>query len=193
MADYYICHDVEKGWVWRGVKQMPVPEIFWLDDTAIPLTKEWQKLIFEMNQPGMTKKQFRGFLGKRTAVANSAGFDEKDPRRDYINKKDLDAPLPKLGKCYTFGGAIVRGVEKDGFLVVETLDGLKAPPTWKELKNKYWLYSTAVIVQKDGATFNFPYRGGLPVFFPLVAIGPVKVRLDLNLKDKPVPLIRRMR
>lgn len=191
MTDYYVCHDKAKGKIWR-VKSMPVPEIFWLDDTSIPLTKEWQEFIFTMNQPGMTKKRYRGFLGKKTAVANSGGFDENDPRADFINLIDLEQPLPRLGKCYTFGGARLRGTVKNGYLIVETLDGSKPPPAWKDIQDKYWLYSTALIVQKDGATFNFPYRGGLPVLFPHVAIGEVKVKLNLNVKDKPIPLIKRI-
>lgn len=191
MSDYYVCHDAEKGLIWRGIKQ-PVPEIFWLKNLSIPLTSAWQRLIYDMNQPGMTPKNFRGFLGKRTAVANSGGFpgdSEKDKRADFINRIDLDAPLPRLGKTYIFGGAKIHGTLKDGWLIVETLDGTKPPPKWADMKAKPWLYSRALIVKADGSTFDFPYRDGAPVLFPLVGIGVIKIKIRQLVKDKPIPYI----
>lgn len=194
MKEYYVAHDIEKGKIWRGIKQA-VPEVYWLNNTAIPLTEAWQKLIYQMNQPGMTKKWFRQNLGWNVAWCNYTGFNEPgDPRKDYINKKDLNNPnarLPFLDKsrCCSM---ILHGKEEDGFLIVETLDGSKPPPSWKELQDKYWLYFYAIEVDKNGRTFNFPYRGGLRVLMPLVAIGTVRIQLNNNIDDKPIPYVTRI-
>lgn len=193
--DFYEAKDIQK-WKpgtkhnWRG-KQMPVPQINWLSNVSIALTEPWQWLFYEMNQPGMTGNSFHGFFGIKTAVANSAGFSESDRRADFINGRDIGAKPPRLGKVYSFGGAILRGKVNGKYIYIETIDSNQKPPTWKDLKPKYWLYCVAKIVRYDGSTFDFPHRGGLPVLFPLVAPGGVvKVLYNHNDPNKPIPWIR---
>lgn len=190
MSEYYVCHDGEKGFIRSAA---PAPEVYWLDGDMVKLTEAWQKLIFEMNQPYMSKKQYRQNLGYNVAWANDTGFNESgDPRRDYINKLDLTAKYPFLDKCRICGGAKIRGVEQDGILTIEVLDGAKPPPKWSDLKLKPWLYFRAWIVRTDGSVIDFPYCAGKPVIMPLVGIPPVRVKLNLNEPDRSTPYIKRV-
>lgn len=187
--EYYVAHDSEKGVIRSAA---PNPEVFWLSDKMVKLTAAWQQLIYDMNQPFMTTKAFRQNLAYNVAWANDTGFNEVgDPRRDYINKLNLEAKYPFLDKCRICGGATIRGTESNGILTVEVLDGSKPPPSWEWLKVRPWLYFRAWIVNVDGSVFDFPYCGGQPLYMPLVGIPSVVVQLNLNVPDKPIPYIVR--
>lgn len=199
VPEYFVCHDFAEVTFPNG-KVMPSkgkvraaapnPEVYWLNETMVKLTAAWQQLIYDMNQPYMTAKAFRGNLRYNVAWANDTGFDEPgDPRRDYINKLNLEAKYPFLDKCRICGGATIRGTEANGMLTVEVLDGSQPPPKWSDLKLKPWLYFRAYIVNTDGSVFDFPYCGGQPLYMPLVGIPPVVVKLNLNEPDKPTPYI----
>lgn len=186
----YVNHDLQKGKLWRSLGKIDVPEVFWLKNLSIPLKKEIQFLVYNLNQPYMSKNQFRRFFGVKTVVANSGGFDkEGDPRADFINKRNLGSPLPVIGKSYVFGGSIIRGTVEDGWLTVETIDINKPLPKLAELKLKPWLITNAIGVDEHGKTYPLPYCGGHEVKYPLLSRGPVRVQLYKNVDDKPIPYL----
>jgi hypothetical protein len=109
------------------------------------------------------------------AFTNNHGFERPgDPRRDYINGKNLSDPLPKV-ECLLCGGAlvsivretIVRGIE---VYELEVLNGRRSPPTVKFLLERPWLYFQAVSVSVTGIVRSFsisPY----PEYVPFVSFG----------------------
>lgn len=189
VPEYQVWGDKKKGFIRSAA---PNPEVYWLDDSPVRLTKPWQELIFKMNQPYMTEKWFTQNLASNVAWANGTGFLEAgDPRNNYITGV-MGAKDPYLDKCRCCQMRL-HGTESNGILTVEVLDGNQPPPSWEWLEPRTWLWFIALIVLENGSTINFPYCGGdIPVKMPLVGIPPVQARLNYNLQDKPVPYITRI-
>lgn len=178
-------HDKETGGIWRT----GVPEVYQLwPQVEVPLTEAWQRLIFEMNQPGMTGTGFRSLLAHDRAFSNGSNGYNSVPLADFINGRDLSTPFPALDKPRFCGGAILTGQKQGRRLLVETLDGSQDPPSWEWLRVRPWLYFEAVNVTLRGIT-RFPQRGGLPVYMPLVAIGEVSCPFeDIHLNGQSIKL-----
>lgn len=176
---------------WRSKKPVPMINHF-MDDTSTDLTEAWQRLIMAMN-PGMTGAGFASLLKHDRAVSNhGAGLgNDNDPRADFINRKNLGAPLPRIGKQYVFGGATLRGKLSNGILTVETLDGSKKPPSADWIMARPWLYYACITIRPDGISGVFPQRGGLPVYLPLVVTGVARARFDAPVWGKPFPWVTR--
>lgn len=178
---YRVKHDAELGPLWRS----NVPEVFPLmPEDATPFTKEWQLLSFALN-PGMTGDHWRAVYGDTTAFCNGTGFNGAIPRADFVNNRDLTAPLPRLDKPRACGGAILTGVEDGTDLIVKTLDGNSPPPPLAEILLRPWLYFAATTVKSDGSIGRFPQGNGATVWVPLVASTQVTIPLS-NLEKLPV-------
>lgn|GEM_PF-6800959 len=192
MSKYYVAHDREYQEIWRW----NVPEVYWLDQKqakAVKLTKPWQRFIFELNQPGMTKKSWRTFAGINTAFTNTSGYGGNEPRADFINGWDMDAKPPVLDKVRICGGAIFHGTQSGEIITVETLNGEAKPPTVAWLVAHPWLMFRCWTVLPDGSNSDFPYGKGQPVFMPLVASGgKVTVKINTRLIGKPYPYVRKI-
>jgi hypothetical protein len=178
---YRVMHDAElPAGIWRG----GLPEVFPLNDELTPFTQSWQLLSFEMNQPGMDGDKWRSLYAWNRAFTNGQGFNnDADPHRDFVNMRDLTAPMPAWDKTRVCGGATIRGIEQPPYLIVDILDGFAPAPTWAELKLKPWLFFHAVNSTQAGIT-KFPQRGGLPVLVPLVGSGVARIPLS-NLQKVP--------
>jgi hypothetical protein len=183
-----VVHDSGYQKIWR----FDVPEVFHFDRAqATKLTAAWQKLIMALN-PGMTGGGFRSLLKYDRAFTNFTGFDQpgKPPRADFINHRDTNASPPVVDKARVCGGAILHGTLKGAVLTVETLNGLKPPPSLKYVLARPWLYFEAIVVKADGTNDPFPQNGGRPVYFPLVASGPITVKINTIFPARPYPLVR---
>ena len=188
MSEYRVCHDREiNETMWRE----GYPEVFTLANSATQLTKEWQLLIMVMN-PGLSPKGFRALFNWCRALSNGpAGFDFPggSPRADFINGRDENAKLPRLDKVRVCGGAILHGTQIGNVLIVQTLNGRKAPPSVDYIMSRPWLYFEAITVRSDGSNGRFPQNGGRPIYIPLVASGVVIVRINTKKVGKPYPYI----
>ena len=172
-----------EGWDWR----VGNPEVFWLfGGTATPFSDDWQRLSYEMNQPAMTKSNWRSVYDAGRAFMNGSGFPtptKGEPRRDVINNKDLNSPLPEWDKIRVCGGATLRGTVDGDMLIVDTLKYGEPVPSWDELKQKPWLYFHATTSSKKATgeprIGRFPQNqnGEYPVLIPLVARSVVRFPL----------------
>lgn len=180
-------HDAEMGDLWRT----NVPEVFRLEPLhAIPLNREWQLFIKDLN-PTMEPKKWRVLLGYRTAFTNNAsGYDRlgDPPKQDWVNRRDTNARhLPSFDQPRICGGAIVTGRVEGDRLWLEYLDASKSPPSVASVK--LWQKFCATNVTGKGIS-RFPQGGGADVWIPLIARQPISIalskleRLDMS---KPLP------
>lgn len=172
-------HDKEMGSIReevliRGVTLPEVVQPISPFNPFTPLTKSWQ-LLWKGINPQITNQEWRQLLHWQRAFTNNHGFERPgDPRRDYINQKNLTSPLPKV-ECLLCGGAlvsIVRELIYNGKEVyeIEVLNGRKAAPTVGWLKARPWLFYEAVSVSVTGIVRSFsisPY----PEYVPFVSLG----------------------
>ncbi len=145
---------------------------------AIPFTKDMQLLSFALNRhnPSYTGEKWRSVHWFKRAFNNNNGFDDPgDPRRDYVNGRDLQAvfanglpALPKMMKAIICGGMFIRGDVANGELVcmpgVHAIDATKPMPTVDEVLARNW-YFAAVTADEDSVV-HFPQGNGLPVLIP---------------------------
>lgn len=158
-----------------------------------PLTRGWQ-LLWKGINPRITKLEWRQLLYWRRAFTNGNGFEEPgDPRRDYVNERDLTADLPKI-ECLLCGGALVSIIRETVFMgqevyEIEALNGRRSPPSVDWLLKHPWLYYEAVSVAVTGIVRSFsisPY----PEFVPFVSFGlPVYMpKRSIQLLSPNVPI-----
>lgn len=188
MAEYYVAHDREyQKEIWRG----DVPEVYHGDrDLSTKLTEAWQWLIFNLN-PGITEAGFTSLLKYDRAFTNYTGFGALGRERaNYIKGENLDCQLPRWDKWRLCGGTKIRGKYLGGNrLLVETLNGLKRPPSVSWVRARPWLFFEALIVKWDGSTQPFPQNGGNPVWVPLLASGPAIVKIGVKRVATPYPYL----
>jgi hypothetical protein len=143
-----------------------------------PFTESWQQLSFALN-PGMTGDKWRSLYQWNRAFCNGQGFNnEADPHRDYVNGRDLSAPMPAFDKVRVCGGAVVTGEVVGTSLVVEAMDGTQPAPALEWIKARPWLYFEAVnVADLKGTITRFPQGGGAPVLVPLFANMPQTIQL----------------
>lgn len=174
----------KSNWAWR----VGFPEVYWLYNThSVPFTESWQRLSFALN-PGIDPKKWRVVYDDHRAFTNNSGFWTTGspyayvPRKDYINGIDLQGEMPSWDKIRVCGGATVSGKVDGDYLIVDTLDYFN-PPSLDWLLQRPWLYFRALITDRTitgkPVVYDFPQRGGLPVWIPLVAIYPVKLPLAI--------------
>lgn len=175
---YIVKHDIELP---GGVRQVvrdsgkALPEVHQLAPAQFtPLTKAWQELWKGINSE-LTGPEWRKLASCHRAFNNNNGYDcsqkKHGPFVDYINGRDLGAPLPKI-ECLVCGGALLRGIETtykgEPHLQVETLDGTAAPPPLEWVLTRPHLYFEAVSVRPDGGVQSFSITEH-PEYVPLVA------------------------
>jgi len=192
---YHVLHDKElfdrgivdprnnKGvWWWRK----GLPEVQNFDGSHVTKMLEWvQRLAFDLN-PGIDPAKFRVLYNQTRAFTNGMGFDTSHastdpgyvPRRDYINRRDLDAEFPRFDKSRVCGGATIAGCVNGNWLEVETLN-VNMPVPLSYVQARPWLTFTATTVSSTSTNDreiigDFPQRGGLPCIIPLVTTYPVR-------------------
>jgi hypothetical protein len=89
---------------------------------------QWQFFLYAIN-PGMRTNAISSLMGHQKALMNNTGIgDSNNPRANYIEGEDLDAPPPRLDKLRTFARNIHTGIEMGDFLQLKTFDGNNPPP-----------------------------------------------------------------
>jgi len=171
----------ENGYLWRE----KLPEVYWCPPQhTVTMNKEVQELcygLFRYGAPSMSesdaKKRYRVIYRTDKAFTNKTGYPTPTfggPRSDYINMLDLTSEHPKLDKPRFCGGALIRGQEMGGELLVKTIDSNNLPSLDYVIKER--LYFTAVSVEVNFAS-DFNQGMGEPVFIPLISKVPVSYPL----------------
>jgi len=145
---------------------------------AIHFTGAMQLMSYELNSfnPLFSKEKWRVVYGRGTAFTNQNGFvDHGDLRADFVNRKDLNEPLPKLMKAIICGGMFIRGEVTDDQLRcvpgVHAIDAGKAMPSVDEIMARNWYFTATT---SNGKRVNhFPQGKGQPVLIPYILIEPV--------------------
>ena len=131
-------------------------------------------------------------------LSNYNGFGSPDdPRADYINGENLGYGLPKIASLIT-GGNILSGREESGDLVIDYLDGTKAPPSTDEINRTTapWLIQYATVAKMNCQVIRFPYLSNaerniyLDVPVPIIASQPIWFPLSKLVKlplGSPIP------
>lgn len=140
----------------------PLPVIFTRD-------LQWLSWNFNTYNPDFTKGNWRTVFGFTTAFTNGNGFNNpNDPRRDYVNGLNLDAPYPKLMKALICGGMFIRGEVRGDNLHcipgVHAIDANKPIPTIDVVREKNWYF--VATTQYYGKVSNFPQGHGRHVYIP---------------------------
>lgn len=186
-------HDREMGAVREEVilRGKTLPEVFQpLSDhnPFTPLTRSWQRLWKDIN-PQITNLEWRQLLFWQRAFTNNNGFEKPgDPRRDYINNKNLTADLPKI-ECLLCGGALVSIVGETVFrgeevYELEVMNGRFGAPPLQDVLKMPWLFYEAVSVSVTGIVRSFsltPY----PEYVPFVSLGVPVYMPKKNIKLLP--------
>lgn len=143
----------------------------------IPFTEPMQLLSFALNRhnPAFTGDKWRSVYWTDRAFTNEQGFDiPGDPRADFVNKRDIYDPLPKLMKAIICGGSFYRGDVIGGNLVmkpgVHAINAKAAMPSVEQVLANNW-YFTAVTGGYTSVN-NFPQGSGSPVLIPFFLIEP---------------------
>lgn len=167
----------------RGV---PLPEINpLLPNGFFPLDEAWQWLWKDIN-PELSPRDWRALLQYQRAFTNQNGFDKPgDPRRDYINGRDLEAvddqgnpAYPKM-ELLLCGGAVVTGRAEGEWLWVDVLDGNQPPPSAAWVLAHPEFSFRAVSINPRGEINNLTQGGqGLAKRVPIVSKYPVKFALN---------------
>jgi hypothetical protein len=154
--------------------------------SAVPMTEAIQRLSYDLFCHGVGEnvllydrpKKWRMLYSENLAFTNTAGFEGKSPRWDYINNIDRGAALPILQKAITIAGHIARGREVNGFVEFETLSPANVPTLDWLLANPH-LYFEAKNVNKYGQS-RFPQGNGAPVLVPWFIQDGKVARLPLD-------------
>lgn len=133
----------------------PMPAVYRLDpDYHVVLDCACQKLWRELN-PNLSNKKWSTLLGNGLAWTNNTGFPGK---RNCITGEELSKPFPRFDQMRICAGAIVTGVEKSGFLTIESIRPEKIPPT-SEVLAKPWLWYWGTSINPKGGRNIIPRQG----------------------------------
>lgn len=186
---YLVKHDnpVRDIVIRRGVALPEVHQL--LPQGFFPLDEAWQWLWKNIN-PSLAPRDWRALLQYERAFTNDNGFDKPgDPRRDYVNGRDLKAvddrgkpALPKM-ELLLCGGATITGRVEGAYLYLDTLDGWAAPPPAAWVIERPWLWYAAVSVNPRGEINNLPQGGqDLVKRVPIVSRYAVKIEMSKLIK-----------
>ena len=144
----------------------------------IKFTEAMQLLSYELNafNPLFTREKWCVVYGTGTAFTNQNGFlDDNDIRADFVNRKNLGEPLPKLMKAIICGGMFIRGEVTGNQLRcipgIHAIDASKAMPGIEEIKARNWYFTATT--RRGARVNNFPQGMGQPVLIPYFLIEPV--------------------
>lgn len=162
-----VLHDKE-----LGTDRDNIPEVFpFLPNHHVPFDRTWQLLSKAMN-PLLSGDKWRDVYWYKLWITNNQGFDiPGDPRVDYVNGRDIGAPLPRV-EALTCGGNVLTGYVEGPNLIVSTLDWRNPPASIDVIPR--WHRTYAVTVDSHGTPRRFP-QGEQPngymadVIHPLMA------------------------
>ncbi len=156
----------------------PMPEVYRLQpDQVTPIDCAWQKLWRDLN-PLLDIDKWATLLGNNLAWTNRTGFPG---RRNCLTGADADKQFPVFDAPRICGGAILKGQEDNGWLLIESMLISDPVPDAAEILAKPWLWYWGTGVRPDGG-INLIMRKGMdgtmyPVRVPLLTKYRVKLPL----------------
>lgn len=206
-------HDIEirdydleetKGWVYMGdgYRNGPVrgtvlhnpdnpqkrgmPEVYRVyPDHQTPINCDWLWLWRELN-PMLSDERFCVLLGNGLAWTNNTGFPG---RKNCILQKNMDAKDPAFHAPIINGGATLKGVERNGYLLIDgMLISDKVPDAQWVLERKWlWYYGTTVLAtgQVNYITLKGIDGNYYPVRIPILS--RYQLYVPINWLDKLPP------
>ena len=182
-----VLHKIEGGWP-NTPPNMPevMPP---LNYSQVPMTEEIQRMSFALMQ--RINNQVTGPIWRKChsdgrAMTNFVGYPDATggtPKADYINNKDLKAPLPAYDKAQrVFGGSFVRGVAQNGKLYltpgIHGIDADAPLPDIDTIVKNHW-YVVAVNVNDDFKVMSDWAQGqGGHIVFPFIFRGVLEFDLQ---------------
>lgn len=170
------------------------PEINVLVESAVYMTEPIQRLCFDLFYSQIkgylsyedAKRKWRVLYDYMRAFTNKTGFNGEDvglaPRWDYVNGLNAGAELPAFDKVRVCSGAFIKGYERDGYLIVQTLNPDSVPDlVWLLEHPQFYFHAVLAYTQ---AAQNFPQGQrwvgdtGLPVLVPLFSRVEAKIHLS---------------
>ena len=169
-----VLHDVEMGAMWRE----GLPEVFWFDELATPMTKQLQIFTKALN-PEMDPLRWRALYSHDRAFTNkNNGYDYPggSVKQDWVNMRNVTAlDVPKFDKTRVCGGALLAGMVDGVYLWAEYIDANLPLPPIETLP--IWLKFCATTCAGEHEIGRFPQGDGLNVWIPLIARQPIKYPL----------------
>lgn len=155
-----------------------------LFDDFMPFNKGWQEFHFGLmklsTNGSMTEKELKAafipLFDRGRFLNNKVSWDSnssiKYPYHDYINDRHTSSPNPRF-ESLGMGGNIVKELERvsyggEWWIVVECLDGTKAPPagmTWKTHPHLIYHAVNETLINGKNAVTEFPQLKGAPVYY----------------------------
>ena len=150
--------------------------------------RQWQLLEKQLNATMLNSKWHNLHLGgndgnNATAFNNRQGFEMiGDPRVDFVNGKNIGAPVPKQEALACGGTILAQKYVQDNYLYCEYLDGNQPVPPLQYVLDRPWLYFDAVTIRNstNGIVIGRFPQGfeGARVYILLLARQPIKIHLS---------------
>lgn len=158
----------------------PMPEVYRLEPDHVTLLNcDCQRLWWELN-PELSARTQSTLLDNGLAFCNhGTGFPY---RHNCLTGEHPELKDPAFDAPRDCGGALHKGIEQDGYLMIESILTTKPIPAGRDVIDKPWLWYWMTSVRPDGG-INIVRRTSLtgalvPVKIPLITNQPVKIRLD---------------
>ncbi len=161
-----------------------------IETRALNITRDMQLMSYELMlhfAPALPREKWRVLHRFDKAMTNGGqnGFDGVDAlgrpvlHADYINNRDLTAPLPRYDKMQrSFQGSFIRGEAVGDELVcrpgVHGIDATRPMPSVAEIVANNW-FIRAVTAGEE--VDNFPQGDGYPIVYPFIFDRPISFPL----------------
>lgn len=167
------------GPVRNTAHMQPSPEVYRFKDSDMqtPLSCDWLRFWRNMN-PMLTDQSFSSLLGSGLAWMNNTG---SPPHSNCVIGYVGDEKDPSFNPMIRNGGQVFKGIEQDGFLMVESLLTSDQIPSAAWVIAHPWLWGWGVSVRPDGG-INYIVRRAkdgtmIHVRIPLLSRASLKIRL----------------
>lgn len=157
-----------------------MPEVFRVKfpDQTVPLACRWIKLWREIN-PMLAINSFSSLLADNAAWTNKTGFTT---RYNCLTGGNAGEKDPAFHASIICGGAILKGVERNGFLEIEAMNIADPTPTAEWLLARPWLWYYGTTVIPNGKVNLFMKMGVdgqmYPARIPILVKEPIKWPLE---------------
>ena len=173
-----------------------VPEVYWTDATGFVFNEEMQWLSYQLFRWGapslpeaLAKTRWTSLYDAAKAFTNYLGFDDADPKANYITGQDLNYPDPEWDKHRICGGAALQGrietvthynyimkrQETNKVLYFNYIDVTQPLPTLEEVIERHLYFDATVCYKLRTGMFPNGIQDGIyePTLVPLFGKKPV--------------------
>ncbi len=141
-------------------KHKSLPEVFRFPQFHSVLLIEPLQWLWRNVNPELSDEKWATLVTDELMLTNGTGFGGKNPRADYVNRRNLDAKPAAFDQVRFMGGAKFKGVEQGSNVLIETIRVDKPLPTAQELMGKDWLWYWGTGIRPDGG-INYIWRRGI--------------------------------